>query len=544
MARDKGQDRKGGGAKTAPQRKGRARREREEIVPLVPVHRQIVIDSGDQETRIAIVEDHRLVELLVERESEERIHGNIYKGKVTSVLPGMQAAFVDVGLEKNAFLHFSDVVPNLADTDADFGEEGPEVPEQPPESIADVLQKGQEILVQVTKEAIASKGPRVTTNISIPGRYLVLMPGMTQIGISKRIEQREERKRLKDILENLIECDGFGFIVRTAAESKSAKEFAADASHLTKVWQRLRAGAENKRAPVRLYRELALTSGLIRDFFTDDVNALIIDSKERHEDIASYLEDFAPDLRPRVRLYEEDIPIFDAFDIERELEASLDRVVPLQHGGYIGIDHTEALVAIDVNTGRYTGRKDPEETIVRTNLDAAQEIPRQLRLRDVGGIIVIDFIDMDSEENKQRVLRELRGHLRRDRSRTKTLKISEMGLVEMTRKRVGPSLLQRFSEACPSCRGQGRILSRETVARRVEQALHRAAVYLYETDLVVWAHPHLVEYLQNQHRGSLKTLRKQDDLKIAFHAVDSGPLTDFKVISAETDRDLTDQIWA
>ncbi len=543
MASNKGHERKAAG-RGAGQRRARVRRTNNEVAEPA-VHRQIIIDSGDEETRIAIVENHRLVELLVERESEERILGNIYKGRVTSVLPGMQAAFVDIGMEKNAFLHFSDVIPNLPDADADFGEEGPDVPEQPPDSISDVLQKGQEILVQVTKEAIAAKGPRVTTNLSVPGRYLVLMPGLSQIGISKRIEQRDERKRLKSILDELGECDGFGFIVRTAAQGKSSKEFSADANHLSRMWRRLRSDAEKRRAPVRLYRELTLTSGLIRDFFTAEVDSLIIDSKERYEEISNYLEDFAPELRKRVKLYEESIPIFDAFDIERELEASLERAVPLPHGGYIGIDHTEALVAIDVNTGRYTGRKDPEETILRTNLDAAQEIPRQLRLRDVGGIIVIDFIDMESEENKQRVLRELRANLRRDRSRTKTLKISEIGLVEMTRKRVGPSLLQRFSEACPCCKAQGRILSRETLARRVEQALRRAAIYLYENDLEVWGHPHLINYLQNEHKRALKALARQHKLKVGFHATENVEVvTQFRITSAETGRDLSAQIWA
>ena len=490
------------------------------------------------------MEDHRLVELLVERESEERILGNIYKGKVTSVLPGMQAAFVDIGLDKNAFLHFSDVYPCLPDPDTDFGEEGPEVPEQPPESISDLLQKGQEILVQVTKEAIGTKGPRVTMHISVAGRHLVLMPGAAQVGVSKKIEDRGERSRVKAILEEVVELDGFGFIVRTAAQGKDPEEFTADAKHLAKTWERLNGEAESKSAPACLQKELTLTSGLIRDFFTSDIDGLVIDSKERFERIAAYLEDFAPDLRSKITLYEDEIPIFDCFEVERELEAALDRRVPLPHGGYIGIDHTEALVAIDVNTGHYTGRRDPEETILRTNLDAAREIPRQLRLRDVGGIIVIDFIDMEAEENRQKVLRELRAHLQRDRSRTKTLKVSEMGLVEMTRKRVGPSLMQRFSERCPCCGGEGRVLSRETVARRVEQSLIRSAVYLYESDVTLWAHPRLVDYLRTEHKSSLRNLKRLHGLSISLHGTEEMGLTGYKIVSRETGRDLTEKVWA
>jgi len=542
LASNKTSDR-GRSTKRPPQRK--ARNQRQAAEPAAPpAHRQIIVNERPEETRIAILEDHRLVELLVERESEERILGNIYKGKVTSVLPGMQAAFIDIGLDKNAFLHFSDVCPSLPDPDTDFGEEGPEVPEQPPESISDLLQKGQEIVVQITKEAIQSKGPRVTTHVSVAGRCLVLMPGVAQVGVSKKIETREERSRVKAILEEVVEMDGFGFIVRTAARGKTKDEFAADATHLTKVWKRLCAEAEKQSAPACLRRELTLTSGLVRDFFTSDVDALVVDSTERFERIAAYLEDFAPDLRGKLEHYDAEIPIFDCYDVERELEASLQREVPLPHGGYIGIDHTEALLAIDVNTGRYTGRRDPEETILRTNLDAAREIPRQLRLRDIGGIIVIDFIDMEADENRQKVLRELRAHLQRDRSRTKTLKVSEIGLVEMTRKRVGPSLLQRFSEVCPCCAGQGRLLSRETVARRVEQALTRAAVYLYESDLALWAHPRLIAYLKTEHKASLRDLRKRRGISLSFHGSEKLGLTDYQVVSRETGRDLTEKIWA
>ena len=545
MATNKTQERSRNQRRT-PQRKARSSRSsRSAPEPAAPTaHRQIIINERKDETRIAIMEDHRLVELLVERESEERILGNIYKGKVTSVLPGMQAAFVDIGLDKNAFLHFSDVYPCLPDTDTDFGEEGPEVPEQPPESISDLLQKGQEILVQVTKEAIGTKGPRVTMHISLAGRHLVLMPGAAQVGVSKKIDDQGERSRVKAILEEVVELDGFGFIVRTAARGKNPEEFTADAKHLAKTWARLNSEAENGKAPVCLQKELTLTSGLIRDFFTSDIDSLVIDSKERFEGIATYLEDFAPDLRRKITLYDDEIPIFDCYDVERELVAALDRRVSLPHGGYIGIDHTEALVAIDVNTGHYTGRRDPEETILRTNLDAAREIPKQLRLRDVGGIIVIDFIDMEMEENRQKVLKELRAHLQRDRSRTKTLKVSEMGLVEMTRKRVGPSLMQRFSERCPCCGGEGWVLSRETVARRVEQALTRSAVYLYESDVTLWAHPRLVEYLRAEHKNSLRNLKRRHSLSISLHASEDMGLTSYKIVSRETGRDLTEKVWA
>lgn len=522
-------------------RRGRSRREPEMVRP--ELHRTIIINEGNAETRIAILEDHRLVELLVERESDERILGNVYKGRVSSVLPGMQAAFVDVGLDKNAFLHFSDVYPST-DPDADFGEEGPAVPEQPAESISDVLKKGQEILVQIVKEAIGSKGPRVTTNISIPGRYLVLMPGARQLGVSKKIEQSDERLRVKKILDELVGDENFGFIVRTAADGKTERDFEADVKHLSALWKRLVQEAAKRKAPRRIYRELGITSALIRDVFTEEVDSLVIDSPGKHEEIASYLDNFAPELRPRLKLYEGDIPVFDCYEIERALESSLDRKVMLPHGGYIALDHTEALMAIDVNTGRYTGSRDPEETILRTNLDAAHEIPQQLRLRDVGGIIVIDFIDMESEENKNKVLRELRSMLNRDRSRTKTLRISDMGLVEMTRKRVGPSLLQRFSENCPCCAGLGQVLSRETMAMRVEQAIGRAAVYLYETDIRVSLHPRLLHYMREQRGSVLKALKRKHSVTIRFESKEDLGLMDFKLFSVDTGRELTEKTWA
>ncbi|KPJ61346.1 MAG: hypothetical protein AMJ46_01140 [Latescibacteria bacterium DG_63] len=519
---------------------------RREVKPLVK--REILINSDPHETRIAILEDKTLVELLVERSDRRRRVGDIYKGRVNAVLPGMQAAFVDIGLPKTAFLHVSDLVESLVDyddmDDGPFDEEEEEEREfKETVKIEDHLVKGQEILVQITKESIGTKGPRVSGQISLPGRYLVLMPGAEHVGISRRIEDRNERQRLKKLIAGLRPSSS-GLIVRTAGEGKAKKHFNSDVRFLTRLWKRVEARASRVRAPVLLHRDMELIAGLIRDIFTEDVHRIVIDSRKDHRQILSYVKSFSPELKDRVKLYTGKTPIFDHYGLETEIEKAMNRKIWLKKGGYITVDQTEALVAIDVNTGRYTGRKNQEETALKTNLEAAREIAKQLRLRDVGGIIVVDFIDMEEEANRKAVIDEFRARLRKDRARTKAFQISELGLVEMTRQRERPSLLHYFSEECPTCGGVGRVLSLESMAMRMERVLKRAAAESGEKKLQLRVSPEVAVFLLEERGLRLEQLERR--LGIELDIVDDPSLRreDFRLILRRGHRDVTSQFDA
>jgi ribonuclease G len=484
------------------------------------LRREIIINVESQETRIGIKEDGELVEFMVERLGNRLSVGDIYKAKVTAVLPGMQASFLDVGYSRSAFLHVSDLSTDGTDFESiEDRFSGDEVARSAPVGkersvlIENVLAKGDEILVQVTKEPIMTKGPRVSTQISLPGRYLVLMPSADLVGVSRKIEDREERQRIKEIVAPL-KPEGMGLIVRTAGEGMDRRHFAADIKFLTKLWKRQTKRAEKARVPSLIHKDMEIITRLVRDIFTEDVTAVVVDSKKEYKEIVSYLRSFAPELRSRVHLYKEDTPIFDAYEIEKETEKILNRIVPLKKGGFISIDHTEALVAIDVNTGRYRGARDQEETALRTNLQAAKEIARQLRLRDLGGIIVIDFIDMELEENRKKVLDELRAGLRSDRSRTKTLRVSEMGLVEMTRQRVRPSLGQLLSETCPVCGGSGRALSLDSIEMRLERALRRLKGRSSEKRLELYLNPEVAFHMLSESSRRIIRLEKRFKLEI------------------------------
>jgi ribonuclease G len=507
--------------------------------------RELLINCDPHETRIAILEDKGLAELLVERADRRRRVGDIYKARVSAVLPGMQAAFVDVGLHKTAFLHVSDLVapPETYEEIDDLSFEDEEEKEREtrePVKIEDYLEKGQELLVQITKEPIGTKGPRVSAQISLPGRYLVLMPIAEHVGISRRIDDRAERARLRSLIAELRPA-GSGLIVRTAGEGKSKKHFASDVKFLLRLWKKIDAKAEKMRAPVLLHRDMELIAGLIRDIFTDEVHRLVIDSKKEHGQILNYVKSFAPELKNRVKLYTGRTPIFDYYGLEGEIEKAMDRKIWLKKGGYITIDQTEALVAIDVNTGRYVGRKDQEETALKTNLEAAREIARQLRLRDLGGIIVIDFIDMEKENHKRAVHDELRSCLRKDRARTKTYQVSELGLVEMTRQRERPSLLHYFSEECPACGGVGRVLSLESMSMKIERMLKRAAAELGEKQIRLHVSPDVAVYLLEQRGARLERLEKR--LGIELDIVDDPSLRreDLKILLKRGGKDVTSQ---
>ena len=508
------------------------------------MRQKIIINADSYETRIAILEDDELAELLVERADQRRHVGDIYKGRVNAVLPGMQAAFVDLGLPKTGFLHASDLAENLSELEdiSDLEENGDRHRRRraPVPKIEDHLKKGQEVLVQITKESIGTKGPRVTQQISLPGRFCVLMPGVEHVGVSRRIEDRSERQRIKAII-NDLKPKGVGLIARTAGETKGDPEFAADVKHLTKMWQKVDRKAATVRAPSLVHRELEMTASLIRDLFTEEVEEVWIDDKDSFSEIQSYLKLVSPELRDRVQLYKGTDPIFDAFEIEPQIEKTFERKVWLKKGGYICIDHAEALVAVDVNTGRFTGKKNQEETIFRTNLEAAKEIPRQLRLRDIGGIIVIDFIDMEIEANKRAVLEQVRAELRKDRARTKAFAVSDLGLIEMTRQRERSSLLHYYTEDCPHCGGLGKVPSHETMLVKLERAMRRVRAMGTERRITVKVSPEIALFFVEQEGRRFSELEKR--FRLAVDLKDDPQLKrgEMKVYS-EKKADLTKQV--
>jgi ribonuclease G len=513
------------------------------------VKREILMSTTAKETRVAILEDGALVELMLDRPDAARMVGDIYLGKVEAVLPGIQAAFVDIGTEKAAFLHVSDVAleeeegaeaagedDDASDADDENGK-GRRSRRYPP--IQDVVKKGQEMLVQVSKEPINTKGPRVTAHISLPGRFLVYMPGSDHVGVSRKIEDREERARLRALAREALPANSGGVIVRTVGEELTRETFERELKSLQDTWRQIQRKKARARAPSVIRREAKLVAGIIRDLFSQKVDSLVVDRKEVYDDVRQYLEEVDPTLIERVRLYEDPKPLFDAYNLESEIHDAFQRRVNLPSGGYIIVEPTEALVSIDVNTGRYTGKKDPEKTILKTNLDAAREIARQLRLRDVGGIIVCDFIDMESKQNRDRVLQELRTYLARDRARTKAFQVSELGLIEMTRQRVRPSLYQTQTAACPTCGGTGRIFTPETIVRRMERAVRRAAAEGKEKALMVRVHPDVALYILEDEPGFLRALDKQHRVQVALRDDPLMQPDEFRVLSANGHQDLS-----
>ena len=515
--------------------------------------REILMNTTARETRVAILEDDVLVELMVDRPDATRMVGDVYKGRVEAVLPGIQAAFVQIGTDKAAFLHVSDVAleEDGADDDDDAGEADEPGGDggggngggagkrgrYPP--IQDVVKKGQDLLVQVSKEPISTKGPRVTANISLPGRFLVYMPGSSHVGVSRKIEDREERARLRALAREILPDKAGGVIVRTVGEELTRETFERELKSLMSTWAQIQKKAKKSRAPAAVHREAKLTAGIIRDLFSQKVDSLTVDSKNVYDEVVAYLEQVDPTLIERVHLYADDKPLFDAYDLEREIRDAFQRRVNLPSGGYIIVEPTEALVSIDVNTGRYTGKKDPEKTILKTNVDAAREIARQLRLRDVGGIIVCDFIDMESKANRDKVLQELRQHLSRDRARTKAFQVSELGLIEMTRQRVRPSLYHMQTEPCPTCEGTGRIFTPETVVRRIERAIRRVAADGRDRQLTMRVHPEVALFVIEQEPQFLKGLEKALRLTLTLRDDPLLQPDEMRLIATSTQQDLS-----
>jgi len=500
-----------------------------------------IINSHPEVIRIGILEDGRLMEIIVEGDNEKRQVGNIYLGKVNAVLPGMQAAFVDIGLERSAFLHVSDIRSGAMDTDKfvkSLASGSPDNTKEVNDSIEKVLKKGQDILVQVTKEPIGTKGARVTTRISIAGRYVVSMPGESVTGISRKISDRKERGRLRKILSD-VKIPGYGIIARTAGVSQDEKAFQVDIDTIVERWKEVGQLAQKRKAPSLLHQEQDIVTITMRDLVTIDTNSIVTDSRTVAKEAKKYLKTFAGSMTGKVKFYRGKTPIFDHFGIEQEITGIMDREVSLKSGGSLVIEHTEALVAIDVNTKRYVGRKKQENTIFKTNMEAAREIARQLRLRDLGGIIVIDFIDMDFPEHKEKLLNALRSELGRDRSPTKTCQVSSLGLVEMTRKRVRPSVFQALSEPCTCCGGTGRVMSRVSTATKLERFIERASLDRKHRNLVISVHPELAEYLHEEEGKRLDHIASISHLSIEIQEDHRLRVDEFKVFSIDIHEEIT-----
>jgi len=465
----------------------------------------LVVNADGPETRVALIEKGILAELFIERRKERGIVGNIYKGRVVRVLPGMQAAFVDIGIEKAAFLYVADVRGG-SDPKALFAEDEEErdarddfprdelVRAAKGHKIEDLLKEGQEVMVQVAKEPMGTKGARITSYVSLPGRHLVFMPTVDHIGISRRIGTAEERKRLRDVVEQ-NRPKGAGFIVRTVAEAASEKELRDDMDFLTKLWREVVRRAERAKPATLLYSDLDLLLRTVRDVLTNDIEKLIVDSRAEFERVQKFVQAFMPDYQGRLELYEGSEPIFDGYGIEGEVDRALERKVWLKSGGSLIVDEGEALTAIDVNTGKFVGKRSLEETITKNNLEACREVADQLRLRNIGGIIVVDFIDMDKEANREKVFRSFNEALSNDRARSNVSKISELGLVEMTRKRTRESLRRRLTEPCFYCEGKGYLKSKTTICYEILRELRRSGDTIKDDTIVVSCHPEVAELL-------------------------------------------------
>jgi ribonuclease G len=502
----------------------------------------MIISSNGHETRVAILEDDQLAELFVEREQNRGVVGNVYKGRVSKVLPGMQSSFVDIGLERDGFLYVSDVIANLDEYDSDDdddkgargaqaapgaqgaqGAEGPpperrrgrgrdEEKRGPEPRIEELLKEGQDVIVQVAKEPLGTKGARLTCHVTLPGRFLVFMPTVDHIGISRKIDSREERSRLRGIVREFREQHHFngGVIIRTAASNRSKDDILADLNYFYKIWVDMRQRGEQKRAPVTVYQEPSLVAKLLRDLLTDDYSAIRIDHPVEHQRALEFIGRIMPNLANRVKRYDKDFPIFEEYGVQAELDKALRSKVWLKSGGSIVINQTEALVAIDVNTGRYVGKKTAgrlEDTIIKTNLEAAKEIVRQIRLRDLGGIIVCDFIDMEEKKNRQKVFQAVEQELRKDRAPSKALQVSDFGLVIVTRKRVKQSLERVLTEPCPYCTGTGTIKSSATVCYEILTEVKKVGSDLDGPGVLLRVNPDIARALQEEERGVLQDLK-------------------------------------
>jgi ribonuclease G len=491
------------------------------------VSNEILINASAGETRVALIEQNVFTELHLERARDKNVAGMVTKGKVTRVLPGMQAAFVDIGLEKAAFLYVGDYLDERGQLDPDTDDEDNPRPRRgrsggrgsyrPPPRIETILQEGQEIVVQVAKEPIGTKGARITSHVSIAGRHLVLTPWSKRVGVSRRIESDKERRRLREIVTRL-RPDKLGFIIRTAGEGATEADLEADVKYLAAVWEEIQRRDAAHPAPTPLYEELSLPLRVIRDFSNHKTKRIVIDDPATHEEMKNFLDRFVADPKPKLELYSGVMPSFDHFGIEQNIDENLGRKAWLKSGGYLIIDQTEALTSIDVNTGRYVGKRDLEETVLKTNLEAVQEVVHQLRFRNVGGLIIIDLIDMETAENRDKVYRALGEALKQDKSKTNILKISELGLVEMTRKRTRENLVQQLCEPCAYCDGRGYLLSAESLAFKALREIRKDLPRFGGRQIAVSVNPRVAEMLLGPARKATAALNEQLGREIEIRA--------------------------
>ncbi len=502
---------------------------------------EIAINKTLQETRVAVLENKVVTELYVDRAKKKDFVGNVYKGKVVKVLPGMQAAFIDIGLERAAFIHVSDLSvgtePGDILVESDEDEKGPEFPRPRRQTvlpIQELLEEAQELVVQISKGPIGTKGPRVTSYCSLPGRFLVLMPNVDHIGVSRRIAEEDERSRLKDIMKRVRE-PGYGYIVRTVSEGVSEEDLKADVRFLTTMWKDILKKQDSRPAPAALHTDLDLTLRVVRDLFTKSVRKLLIDSKEECEAVKEFVRRYLPDQTSRIFYYDKDESLFDHLGIEMEISRALGRKVWLKSGGHIVIDHTEAMTVIDVNTGRYVGKRDQEETILKNNLEAAREIAYQIKLRGIGGIIIIDFIDMERVRNRDKVYQTLVDVMANDKARTRISRISDLGLVEISRERVREDLLRTLSDICSDCDGRGYTRSALTVVYDIFRDIRRIGRATGRQTVVVGAHPHIVDMLQDTEPETLDRLQREFNYQIIVNADPLLPLEQYDIVALGED---------
>jgi ribonuclease G len=539
--------------------------------------KEIVINSTANEHRIAILEDGKLAELFVETPGKERMVGDIYFGKVAKVMPGIRAAFIDVGLQQDAFLHFSDIGSSLSEYNALFDDDDDDEEESPaPESAAanleggiasspqtgtaphqpesrragsdrnarverDVsLQKNQDILVQITKEPVGKKGVRVTSEISLPGRFLVLLPFDGKVGVSKKLTDFKEKRRLRKVVRSILP-QGFGAIIRTVAEGKEDSLIRQDLEELIRVWSNIQKAVKTEKPPALVYKDMTTTSSVIRDLFGDRVERVAVDDKKLFKEIKAYVQWMSPDMLDRLEYYKGKEPIFDKYGVEKDIQTLMSKKVWLKSGGYIFLEKTEAMTVIDVNSGRYAAKKEQELNSLRTDLEASREICRQLRLRDIGGIIVIDFIDLEDEKNKKKVYDEVKKELKRDRAKTTALPMTEFGLMQITRQRIRQNVQMSFSDACPTCGGTGMVQSKTTTLNQIERWIKRFKSESREFRLQLHVNPNTALFLTQGTISRLTKIMFKFFVKVKIVPDQAMAMDEFRFISVKQNKDITEQ---
>lgn len=536
------------------------------------MNKEIIINSSTSQNRVAITEDGNLVDFFVDHPEKQRMVGDVFLGRVARVLPGIRAAFIDIGMKHDAFLHFSDIgerteaLQGIFDDDDDSDDEQPQQPAQTElkndevptstleivkpvveketeqkEKVTPRLHKGEEILIQIIKEPVKDKGVRVTSSISIPGRFCVLLPMDNKIGVSKKISDFRERKRLRRIARGILPKD-CGLIIRTAAKDQSEESLSGDLKYLVKTWQDIQNSAKKEDPPTLVYKDLSTTISVIRDLFTPDVSKVFVDSKKLWKEIRNYLQFIQPALLDRIELYKDDAPIFETFRIDEQIKGLMGHKVPMPSGGHIVVDHTEAMVVIDVNSGRYAAKKEQELNSLKTDLEAAREIARQLRLRDIGGLIVVDFIDLEEEKNRKKIYDELKKEFKKDRAKTALLPMTEFGLVQITRERVRENIIQSMTESCPYCQGTGLLTKKSNLIHEIERWMKRYQHQGKQKSLTLKVHPSLGEKLNSGFFSTIRKIQLKYFIRVKLQEDERVSPQKFHFILTKTGEDITDTI--